>query len=66
MAKKQVKNPVGHPRVLHPAMTKRFMIRCTPDDIEEWRVQSEKFGMTVGAWVRWAAKGAAAKNAVRF
>lgn len=46
------KRPVGRPPVNPPEMSERFMIRCTPDDLERWGKEAARLGLTVGSWVR--------------
>ena len=42
----------GRPVVLATDMTERFMIRCTPGDLERWRIKAASLGLTTGQWLR--------------
>ena len=50
------RRPVGRPRKLPLDLTERFMIRCSRADVESWQREADPLGITVGAWVRAAAK----------
>lgn len=50
MAPKKAKR--GRPVALAPDMTERFMVRCTPGDLERWRLKAAELGLTTGQWLR--------------
>lgn len=49
----------GRPKMLPPELSKRFQIRCTPQDIELWTERAVQLGYgSVGAWLRKTANDA--------
>lgn len=53
--KKEKTRGRGRPPVNPPEFTERFMIRTTPADLEEWKVQAAGCGLSVAPWLRMVA-----------
>lgn len=59
------KSRVGRPPVNPPDLTERFMIRCSPADLELWGAAAAELGLSVGAWVRMIVHRYAGRDAQR-